>query len=208
MNQTCSQNHEAIHSLVFLINNQRSRGHCLARRAYIRHASWEPFSTSATVSVHDRPVDVHEPADTSEPASAGAFRQTLPSEDFGIWSGGPIFFPRACDRGTIPGRLTDVDIPSPLPSQPLRFTWALRLPSAWASASSRAPCGRYVDPPTHRPARPARCSDYENIRDFPANLSPSPFPRNHRPGTFRHAPSRRRTSRASRRSKRGTNPRA
>lgn len=123
-------------------------------------------------------------------------------------SGGPIFFPRACDRGTIPGRLTDVDILSPLPSQPLRFTWALRLPSAWASASSRAPCGRYVDPPTHRPARPARCSDYENIRDFPANLSPSPFLRNHRTGTGRHAPSRRRTSRASRRSKRGTNPRA
>ena len=106
------------------------------------------------MSVHDRPVDVHEPADTSEPASAGAFRQTLPSEDFGIFSGGPIFPACACDRGTIPGRLTDVDIPSPLPSQPLRFTWALRLPSAWASASSRAPCGRYVDPPTLVPPAP------------------------------------------------------
>ena len=200
-----------VHPLVGVpIKQSAFRGHCLARRAYIRHASWEPFSTSATVSVHDRPVDVREPADTSEPASAGAFRQTLPSEDFGIFSGGPIFPACACDRGTIPGRLTDVDIPSPLPSQPLRFTWALRLPSAWASASSRAPCGRYVDPPTRRPARPrpARCSDYENIRDFPANLSPFPFPRNHRTGTGRPAPSRRRTSRASRRSKRGTNPRA
>ena len=31
-------------------------------------------------------------------------------------------------------------------------------------------------PPTHRPARPARCSDDENIRDFPANLSHFPFP--------------------------------
>ena len=160
------------------------------------------------MSVRGCPGDAFEPAGASEPRPPGAFRQTLPSEDFGIWSGGPIFPACACDRGTIPGRLTDVDIPSPLPSQPLRFTWALRLPSAWASASSRAPCGRYVDPPTHRPARPARCSDDENIRDFPANLSPSPFLRNHRTGTGRHAPSRRRTSRASRRSKRGTNLRA
>ena len=103
----------------------------------------------------------------------GGFPANPTVRRFGIFSGGPISPACACDRGTIPGRLTDVDIPSPIPSQPLRFTWALRLPSAWASASSRAPCGRYVDPPTHRPARPAHCSDDENIRDFPLTSLPS-----------------------------------
>lgn len=69
--------------------------------------------------------------------------------------------------GTLPpssdrSRPTDRDSRSPLPSQPLRFTSAPRLLSAWASASSRAPCGRCADPPDPTPPRTTRMND-ENI---------------------------------------------